>query len=79
MPARIAAAAAAGVKPDVVTLLIGGNDLCSPDNRVAADGYTMTPASAFSASATTAISTIRTTWPTARIVLSSMPNVASEW
>jgi len=79
VPARIAAAAAAGVKPDVVTLLIGGNDLCSPDNKVAADGYTMTPASTFSASATTAISTIRTTWPTAKIVLSSMPNVASEW
>ncbi|WP_146084896.1 GDSL-type esterase/lipase family protein, partial [Rathayibacter sp. AY1E2] len=79
VPSRIDAAVAAGVRPDVVTLLIGGNDLCSPDNRVASDGYTMTPASSFRTGASAAITKIRTTWPSARIVLSSMPNVASEW
>lgn len=76
MPSRINAAVAAGVKPDIVTLFIGGNDLCSPDSRVAADGYTMTPASTFRPGA---ITKIRTTWPSARVVLSSMPNIASEW
>ncbi|AZZ55885.1 SGNH/GDSL hydrolase family protein [Rathayibacter iranicus] len=79
VPSRIDAAVAAGVKPDIVTLLIGGNDLCSPDNRVAADGYTMTPASTFRTGASAAITKIRTTWPSARIVLSSVPNIASEW
>ncbi|MBO0984541.1 SGNH/GDSL hydrolase family protein [Rathayibacter sp. SD072] len=79
VPSRVDTAVAAGVKPDVVTLLIGGNDLCSAKNPVAADGYTMTPASTFSASATTAITKIRSTWPAAKIVLASMPNVAGEW
>ncbi|PPI07387.1 hypothetical protein C5C63_07125 [Rathayibacter sp. AY1B8] len=67
VPSRIDAAVAAGVRPDVVTLLIGGNDLCSPDNRVASDGYTMTPASTFRTGASAAITKIRTTWPSARI------------
>lgn len=79
VPARIDAAVAAGVKPDVVTLLIGGNDLCAAKNPVAADGYTMTTAAAFSTGASTALTKIRSTWPNAKIVLSSMPNVASEW
>ncbi|SMH32277.1 Lysophospholipase L1 [Rathayibacter oskolensis] len=79
VPARIDAAVAAGVRPDVVTLLIGGNDLCSAKIPVAADGYTMTPAATFTTGAKTAITKIRTTWPNAKIVLSSMPNVASEW
>ena len=79
VPARIDAAVAAGVKPDVVTLLIGGNDLCSASNKAAPDGYTMTTAATFTSGATTAITKIRSTWPTAKIVLSSMPNVASEW
>ncbi|QHF23661.1 hypothetical protein GTU73_06290 [Rathayibacter sp. VKM Ac-2804] len=79
VPARIDAAVAAGVRPDVVTLLIGGNDLCSAKNPVAADGYTMTTAAAFSTGASAAITKIRSTWPAAKIVLSSMPNVAAEW
>ncbi|MWV50702.1 hypothetical protein GRS96_15625 [Rathayibacter sp. VKM Ac-2803] len=79
VPARIDAAVAAGVRPDVVTLLIGGNDLCAADNPVAADGYTMTPAATFGTGATAAITKIRSTWPNAKIVLSSMPNVAAEW
>lgn len=77
--ARIDAAVAAGVRPDVVTLLIGGNDLCAAKNPVAADGYTMTTAAAFSTGASAALTKIRSTWPSAKIVLASMPNVASEW
>lgn len=79
VPARIDAAVTAGVKPDVVTLLIGGNDLCAAKNPVAADGYTMTTAAAFTTGAAAALTKIRSTWPNAKIVLSSMPNVASEW
>ncbi|AZZ55886.1 SGNH/GDSL hydrolase family protein [Rathayibacter iranicus] len=79
VPSRIDAAIKAGVHADVVTLLIGGNDLCAPNVPVASDGYTMTPASTFAAEASAAITKIRTTWPSARIVLSSMPNVAGEW
>lgn len=79
VPARIDAAVTAGVKPDVVTLLIGGNDLCAAKNPVAADGYTMTTAAAFTTGASAALTKIRSTWPNAKIVLSSMPNVASEW
>ncbi|KQQ05079.1 MULTISPECIES: SGNH/GDSL hydrolase family protein [unclassified Rathayibacter] len=79
VPARIDAAVAAGVRPDVVTLLIGGNDLCAAGNPVAPDGYTMTTAATFSTNASAAITKIRTTWPSAKIVLSSMPNVAAEW
>ncbi|MBF4461771.1 MULTISPECIES: SGNH/GDSL hydrolase family protein [unclassified Rathayibacter] len=79
VPARVDAAVAAGVHPDVVTLLIGGNDLCAAANPVAADGYTMTTAAAFTSGATAALTKIRSAWPSATIVLSSMPNVAAEW
>lgn len=79
VPARIQAAVAAGVHPDVITLLIGGNDLCSPGNAVASDGYTMTPVSTFRAGAEAAINRIRSTWPSATIELSSLPNNASQW
>ncbi|AND17166.1 SGNH/GDSL hydrolase family protein [Rathayibacter tritici] len=79
VPSHVDAAVAAGVHADVVTLLIGGNDLCAPTNAVAADGYTMTPADAFQSAAFSAITRIRTAWPTAHIVLSSTPNIAAEW
>lgn len=79
VPARIRAAVAAGVHPDVITLLIGGNDLCSPRNVVASDGYTMTPVSTFRSGVEAAISTIRSTWPSAQIELSSVPDNASQW
>lgn len=79
VPSRIDAAVAAGVRPDVVTLLIGGNDLCAAKNPVAPDGYTMTTTAAFEKGASAAITKIRSTWPSAKIVLSSMPDVAGEW
>ncbi|TCL80475.1 MULTISPECIES: GDSL-type esterase/lipase family protein [unclassified Rathayibacter] len=75
----VSAAAAAGARPDVVTLLIGGNDLCHPDLRAAADGYAMTPADAFAASATSALQRIRSAWPEATVLVGSVPDVASEW
>lgn len=79
VPSRIDTAKAAGVHADVVTLLIGGNDLCAPNVPVGPDGYTMTPASTFKTQAAAAITKIRTTWPSAHIVLSSMPDIAGEW
>lgn len=79
VPARVRAAVAAGVHPDVITLLIGGNDLCSPGNPVASDGYAMTPVSTFRTGVETALNLIRHTWPSATIVLSSVPNNASQW
>ncbi|NQX14369.1 GDSL-type esterase/lipase family protein [Rathayibacter sp. VKM Ac-2857] len=75
----VSAAAAAGARPDVVTLLIGGNDLCHPDVRAGADGYALTPADAFAASATSALQRIHSAWPDATVLVGSVPDVASEW
>ncbi|MDY0912635.1 GDSL-type esterase/lipase family protein [Rathayibacter festucae] len=77
--AMVTSAAAAGASPDVVTLMIGGNDLCHGDLYPAADGYTMTTAAAFSTSASSLLQQIGSTWPTATILLGSVPDVASEW
>ncbi|QHC63088.1 hypothetical protein GSU69_10610 [Rathayibacter festucae] len=77
--AMVTTAAAEGAAPDVVTLMIGGNDLCHGDLYPAADGYTMTTAAAFSASASSLLHQIGRTWPTATILLGSVPDVASEW
>ncbi|QHC59013.1 GDSL-type esterase/lipase family protein [Rathayibacter sp. VKM Ac-2760] len=77
--AMVATAAADRVQPDVVTLLIGGNDLCHGDIYPAADGWTMTTEAAFSASASSLLQQIGRTWPDATILLSSVPDVASEW
>ncbi|AZZ48269.1 SGNH/GDSL hydrolase family protein [Rathayibacter rathayi] len=79
VPSRVQEAVAAGVRADVVTLLVGGNDLCLPQNPVAADGYTMTPVDDFQAAAFAAITDIRMAWPTSHIVLSSMPDITKEW
>lgn len=79
VPSRIQDAKAAGVQPDVITLLVGGNDLCNPAIPVASDGYTMTPVSDFRSSAQAAIGAIRNTWPSAKIELASLPNNASQW
>ncbi|PPI39286.1 MULTISPECIES: GDSL-type esterase/lipase family protein [unclassified Rathayibacter] len=77
---RIDAAVAAGEEPDVVTLLIGGNDLCSlslsPDSR---DGYAMTPAASFAASATRILRSIGEEWPEATVLVGSVPDIESEW
>ncbi|QHC63087.1 hypothetical protein GSU69_10605 [Rathayibacter festucae] len=59
----VTAAASAGADPDVITLLVGGNDLCHPDLTGAADGYAMTPAASFSASASSLLRQIGSTWP----------------
>ncbi|ROS29692.1 GDSL-like lipase/acylhydrolase family protein [Rathayibacter sp. PhB127] len=77
--AMVTTAAAEGASPDVVTLMIGGNDLCHGDLYPAADGYTMTTAAAFSTSASSLLQQIGRTWPTATILLGSVPDVASEW
>ncbi|QHF24302.1 hypothetical protein GTU73_09970 [Rathayibacter sp. VKM Ac-2804] len=77
--AAVTAAQAAGAAPDVVTLLIGGNDLCSPEVPAGPDGYAMTTAADFSASASTLLGQISSTWPRATVLLGSMPDIASEW
>ncbi|NQX14368.1 GDSL-type esterase/lipase family protein [Rathayibacter sp. VKM Ac-2857] len=77
--AMVTSAAAAGASPDVVTLMIGGNDLCHGDLYPAADGYTMTTAAAFSTSASSLLQQIGSAWPTTTILLGSVPDVASEW
>ncbi|PPF30982.1 hypothetical protein C5D07_05845 [Rathayibacter tritici] len=79
VPARVAAAVSAGVHPNVITLLVGGNDLCGPNVPVASDGYTMTPVDTFRQGVDAAMSAIRSSWPTAGIVLASVPNNASQW
>ncbi|PPG90654.1 hypothetical protein C5C00_01360 [Rathayibacter rathayi] len=77
---RISAAVAAGEQPDVVTLLIGGNDLCSLTLEAsAADGYAMTSAASFASSATGIMRSLSAAWPTATVLVSSLPNVAAEW
>ncbi|QHC59014.1 GDSL-type esterase/lipase family protein [Rathayibacter sp. VKM Ac-2760] len=75
----VTAAVAAGARPDVVTLLIGGNDLCHPDLRPDADGYALTPADAFAASASALLRKIGSAWPQATVLVGSVPDVASEW
>ncbi|NQX14370.1 GDSL-type esterase/lipase family protein [Rathayibacter sp. VKM Ac-2857] len=77
--AEVTAAQAAGAAPDVVTLLIGGNDLCSPNVPAGPDGYAMTTAADFSASASTLLGQIGSAWPRATVLLGSMPDIASEW
>ncbi|MCI9857116.1 GDSL-type esterase/lipase family protein [Microbacterium proteolyticum] len=77
--ARIDAAIAAGVDPDIVTLLIGGNDLCNPDNGVKDDTYTMTTVPGFTSAATGIMNKIAAAWPQATVLVASVPNVASEW
>ena len=77
--AAVTAAQAAGAAPDVVTLLIGGNDLCSPDVPAGPDGYAMTPAADFSASASGLLRQISSAWPRATVLLGSMPDIGSEW
>ena len=77
--ATVTAAATAGADPDVVTLLVGGNDLCHPDLPAAADGYAMTPAASFAGSASSLLRQISATWPEATVLLGSMPDIASEW
>ncbi|MWV74786.1 GDSL family lipase [Rathayibacter rathayi] len=79
VPARVAAAVSAGVHPNVVTLLVGGNDLCGPNVPVASDGYPMTPVDTFRQGVDAAMSAIRSSWPTAGIVLASVPDNASQW
>ncbi|PPF34397.1 SGNH/GDSL hydrolase family protein [Rathayibacter sp. AY1A3] len=76
---RIDAAVAAGADPDVVTLLIGGNDLCGPYNSAKADGYTMTTAAGFASAATGVMSKIASEWPQATVLVGSLPNLAAEW
>ncbi|QHC56081.1 GDSL-type esterase/lipase family protein [Rathayibacter tanaceti] len=77
---RIDAAVTAGEEPDVVTLLIGGNDLCSLTlSPSAEDGYAMTSAAGFASSATGIMLSISEAWPDARVLVSSVPNVAAEW
>lgn len=77
---RIGAAVAAGEKPQVVTLLIGGNDLCSLTlSPNADDGYAMTSAASFASAATGIMRSISSAWPNATVLVSSVPNVASEW
>ncbi|AZZ56175.1 SGNH/GDSL hydrolase family protein [Rathayibacter iranicus] len=79
VPARVQEAVDAGEKPDVITLLIGGNDLCGPGIPVASDGYNMTPVSTFRTGVETAITTIRSAWPSAKLELSSVPDNATQW
>lgn len=79
VPARVQDAVDAGEKPDVITLLIGGNDLCGPGIPVASDGYNMTPVSTFRTGVETAIRTIRSAWPSAKLELSSVPDNATQW
>ncbi|AJM77388.1 SGNH/GDSL hydrolase family protein [Rathayibacter toxicus] len=79
IPSQVDAAKAAGVHPTIVTLLIGANDLCGPSITPASDGYTMTPASTFRAHTQETLSRIHTAWPSATIVVSSVPNIASLW
>lgn len=77
---RIGAAVAAGERPQVVTLLIGGNDLCSLTlSPNANDGYAMTSAASFASAATGIMRSISSAWPSATVLVSSVPNVASEW
>ncbi|ROQ06615.1 lysophospholipase L1-like esterase [Rathayibacter sp. PhB93] len=77
--AAVTAAQAAGAAPDVVTLLIGGNDLCSPDVPAGPDAYAMTPAADFSASASGLLRQISSAWPRATVLLGSVPDIGSEW
>ncbi|WP_181135484.1 GDSL-type esterase/lipase family protein [Rathayibacter sp. AY2B3] len=76
---RIDAAADAGEEPDVVTLLIGGNDLCSLTLSPESDGYAMTPAASFAASATGILRSIGEEWPEATVLVGSVPDIESEW
>ncbi|NQX03599.1 hypothetical protein HQQ82_02165 [Rathayibacter sp. VKM Ac-2856] len=72
-------ARASGASPELVTVLVGGNDLCSPDVPAGPDGYAMTPAADFSASATRLLEQITVTWPRAKVLVASVPDIASEW
>ncbi|PPI56046.1 hypothetical protein E2R33_09670 [Rathayibacter toxicus] len=76
---RVDDAVRAGVQPNVITLLTGGNNLCSPSIPADDNGYPMTPAATFANEAAAAISKIRKTWPSAQIELSSVPNSDSQW
>ncbi|QHC59015.1 GDSL-type esterase/lipase family protein [Rathayibacter sp. VKM Ac-2760] len=75
----VSSAKAAGADPELITLLIGGNDLCSPEVPAGPDGYAMTTAADFSASASSLLEQITSAWPRANVLVGSMPNIASEW
>jgi lysophospholipase L1-like esterase len=63
------AARAVELGPDLVTILIGANDVCAPSYDE------MTPEAAFTQNVTTALNTLATGLPDARVYVSSLPNL----
>lgn len=63
------AARAVELQPDLVTVLIGANDVCAPSYDA------MTPEATFTQNVTTAFSTLATGLPNARVYVSSVPNL----
>ena len=66
---------AAGVNPatEFVTILIGGNDVCTPTEAA------MTPVATFGSQFTTAMNTLTTVAPNAQIYVVSIPDVSNLW
>jgi hypothetical protein len=70
-PAQAATAVAEGV--DYVTILMGGNDLCT------SSAATMTPTSSFRVSFEAALKTLHDGLPNANVFVSSIPNLYQLW
>jgi lysophospholipase L1-like esterase len=67
------AAAAVGRRPDYVTILIGANDAC----RASIDR--MTSKAAFQSAFTSALTTLQTGLPNARLLVVSIPDIYQVW
>ncbi len=65
--------AAVRLRPDYVTVLIGANDACTPDEAA------MTPAADFAATFGAAIDTLARGLPDAHILVLSVPDLARLW
>src|SRR3954453_3608689 len=71
MPRQAAAAVSQHV--EYVTMLIGGNDAC------AGSGGSMTPVATFRSSVDTALGTLKSGLPTAKVQVLSIPDVKHLW